>query len=106
MTAIDATGDERDALLSAVDRNCTCEFGPFNIRLSTCEPHALLSDEQAVSRLLFYRRYVGALCRGEWMHDPGWLRAGPWRRTRRASGHACEVGGIAEPPSEVLSRVA
>jgi hypothetical protein len=106
MAVIEATNDERDALLSALDHNCACEIGPFNVRLSTCEAHALLLDEQALLRLLFYRRYVGALCRGEWMQEPGWLRAGPWKRTRRASGHACEASGIAEAPPDILSRAA
>ena len=100
------TDKERDSLLSAVDHHCTCELGPFNIRVSTCEAHGLLLDEQAVSRLVFYRRYVGALYRGEWMQDPGWLRAGPWRRTRRASGHARAASGKAAAPPEVLSRSA
>jgi hypothetical protein len=99
MIAIDATQAERDALLSALDHNCACEIGPFNIRLSVCEAHALLPDEQAVSRLIFYRRYAGALWRGEWMQEPDWLGAGPQGRPQRPIG-------VVEAPPDVLTRAA
>ena len=69
-----ATNEEFIDLLAAIGRNCACPVGPLAGQVTLCPAHRLLSDEQGVSRLLFYRRYAAALLRGEWTHASGWTR--------------------------------
>ncbi len=52
-------------LVNAIARNCSCEFGVMGVRLSTCGPHRMLTEDQrALNGLLFARRISGRL-RGE-----------------------------------------
>jgi hypothetical protein len=69
-----ATNEEFIDLLAAVGRNCSCPVGPLTGKVILCAVHRLLADEQALSRLLFYRRYAGALLHGEWTIASGWAR--------------------------------
>lgn len=44
-------------LVNAIARNCTCEFGLMGVRLATCAPHRMLTEDQrALNGLLFARR--------------------------------------------------
>jgi hypothetical protein len=62
------TQEESFALISAISRNCTCEFGLMGVRLSVCAPHALLTDDQrALDGLLFARRMARRLLAEEFM---------------------------------------
>jgi hypothetical protein len=54
-------------LVNAIARNCTCEFGLMGVRLSTCPPHQMLTEDQrALNGLLFARRMADRLRREEW----------------------------------------
>jgi hypothetical protein len=54
-------------LVNAIARNCTCEFGLMGVRLSTCPPHQMLTEDQrALNGLLFARRLAERLRREEW----------------------------------------
>jgi hypothetical protein len=56
------TQEESLALIAAIARNCTCEFGLMGVRLSLCPPHQMLSqDQRALNGLLFARRMAGRL---------------------------------------------
>jgi hypothetical protein len=45
-------------LVNAIARNCTCEFGLMGVRLATCAPHRMLTEDQrALNGLLFARRW-------------------------------------------------
>jgi hypothetical protein len=56
------TQDEALELLQALCRNCSCVITAEGVRLSTCEPHAMLSsDQRAVDGLLFARRLAPRL---------------------------------------------
>jgi hypothetical protein len=56
------TREESTALVDAIARNCTCEFGIMGVRLSTCAPHRmLLEDQRAPNGLLFARRLADRL---------------------------------------------
>ncbi len=60
---------ETDALLSALAAHCECKFGMFNVRLTTCGPHSLLTGENSqrvMDTLLFYRRMRDVLEFEEW----------------------------------------
>ena len=53
-TIWNGTDAEAEQLLEAIARNCTCRFGLMGVRLSTCAPHRMLTDEQrALDGLLF-----------------------------------------------------
>jgi hypothetical protein len=53
-------------LVNAIARNCTCEFGLMGVRLSTCAPHRMLTEDQrALNGLLFARRMAHRLRREE-----------------------------------------
>ena len=48
------TQQESILLLTAVARNCTCEFGLMGVRLKTCSVHQMLvEDQRALDGLLF-----------------------------------------------------
>src|ERR687887_914441 len=51
------TQEESFALVNAIARNCTCQFGLMGVRLSTCTSHRMLTEDQhALNGLLFARR--------------------------------------------------
>jgi hypothetical protein len=53
-------------LVNAIARNCTCEFGLMGVRLATCAPHRMLTEDQrALNGLLFARRMAERLRREE-----------------------------------------
>jgi hypothetical protein len=79
-----ATNEEFIDFLAAVGRNCACPVGPLSGRATLCAAHRLITDEEALCRLVFYRRYAGALLRGEWTDASGW--------TRERSGRATDIG--------------
>jgi hypothetical protein len=56
------TQQESFDLVNAIARNCTCEFGLMGIRLVTCAPHRMLTEDQrALNGLLFARRMANRL---------------------------------------------
>jgi hypothetical protein len=56
------TQQESFDLVNAIARNCTCEFGLMGVRLVTCAPHRMLTDDQrALNGLLFARRMAERL---------------------------------------------
>ena len=66
MTCWPGTRREQLAVLRAVTRNCTCEFGPLYKRISVCSAHPMLvEDQRAVSGLVFGRRTAERLRREE-----------------------------------------
>lgn len=68
-------GSQQDSfdLVNAIARNCTCEFGLMGVRLATCAPHRMLTEDQrALNGLLFARRMAERLRREEF----GRARAG------------------------------
>lgn len=63
---------ESQDLVTAVARNCTCEFGMMGVRLATCAPHRMLTEDQrALDGLLFARHIAPQLWAEEMMADPG-----------------------------------
>src|ERR1700738_4518619 len=51
------TQQESFDLVNAIARNCTCEFGLMGVRLATCAPHRMLTEDQrALNGLLFALR--------------------------------------------------
>jgi hypothetical protein len=50
------TAEEKAALDAALERHCRCVKGPDGVRVVRCAVHALLRDQHALDRLLFYRR--------------------------------------------------
>ncbi|HEY1292750.1 MAG TPA: hypothetical protein VGJ60_06610 [Chloroflexota bacterium] len=64
------TQQESFDLVNAIARNCTCEFGLMGVRLVTCAPHRMLTDDQrALNGLLFARRMVKRLQREEFLRS-------------------------------------
>ncbi len=60
------TQQESFDLVNAIARNCTCEFGLMGVRLATCAPHRMLTEDQrALNGLLFSRRMADRLSREE-----------------------------------------
>jgi hypothetical protein len=60
------TQQESFDLVNAIARNCTCEFGLMGVRLATCAPHRMLTEDQrALNGLLFARRMAERLRREE-----------------------------------------
>jgi hypothetical protein len=60
------TQQESFDLVNAIARNCTCEFGLMGVRLATCAPHRMLTEDQrALNGLLFARRMAERLSREE-----------------------------------------
>jgi hypothetical protein len=63
-------GSQTEALelLQALSRNCSCVLTAEGVRLSTCDPHKMVSaDQRAIDGLLFARRIAGRL-RAEEFH--------------------------------------
>lgn len=49
-------------LVNAVTHNCACDFSLVGVRLSLCEAHRMLiEDQRALDGLLFARRMAGRL---------------------------------------------
>jgi hypothetical protein len=60
------TAMESQALVDAIDHNCTCEFWR-NVRLTCCTAHRMLvEDQRALDGLLFARRITDRLRCEEW----------------------------------------
>jgi hypothetical protein len=56
------TQQESFDLVNAIARNCTCEFGLMGVRIATCAPHRMLTEDQrALNGLLFARRMADRL---------------------------------------------
>ena len=50
------------ALIQAIARNCTCQFGLMGVRLVVCAPHEMLvGDQRALDGLLFARHMAARL---------------------------------------------
>ncbi len=55
-------------LMEAFNHNCECQFGPLNMRTSTCLVHdSMLHDQRFLNGLIFMRRRVDGLLRGEFI---------------------------------------
>jgi hypothetical protein len=61
---VPCTPEEREALLAALRRACTC-LRATDGHIVLCGAHAMLLDERAVKHLIFYRRCRGLLWPGE-----------------------------------------
>ncbi len=60
------TAAESQALVNAVDHNCTCQFW-MNVRITCCPAHRMMvEDQRALDGLLFARRIADRLRREEW----------------------------------------
>jgi hypothetical protein len=59
------TAEEYSDFLLAMGRNCACDPGGARGQVA-CGAHQLLMDQRTVDRLLFARRIVGRLHRGEY----------------------------------------
>lgn len=56
------TEAEKLALLTALNRNCVCEYNSAGVRTLTCEPHQmLLLDGATIDKLLRARHRAEAL---------------------------------------------
>jgi len=67
-TVWNGTREEGLALADAVAHNCVCEFGLMGVRLRTCEPHRMMTEDQrALDGLLFVRQVVERLYREEFL---------------------------------------
>ena len=83
MTSWPGTRQEQLAVLRAVTRNCTCEFGPLYKRISVCSAHRMLAEDQrAVSGLVFGRRMAERLQCEEGLRCARVPTV--WKRTHRA----------------------
>ena len=81
------TQQESFDLVNAIARNCTCEFGLMGVRLATCAPHRMLTEDQrALNGLLFARRMADRLQREEFSRT----RSGPAPRGRSLSQLAAD----------------
>ena len=62
---------EQAELLSAVHRNCACQFNSVGARSSTCAAHAmLLHDQRALKGLLWQRHLRRSLIQQEGLSEP------------------------------------
>ncbi len=68
--------EERDALVQALSRACTCGSQTGQHDGPPCAAHRVLSDPDGLKRLVFYRRWHLALRRAEWLNDPRWAEPG------------------------------
>lgn len=58
---------EGSELIDAINRNCTCEYGPMGARVSTCIAHkAFVEDQRWLDGLLFARQIRERLLEQEW----------------------------------------
>ena len=81
------TQQESFDLVNAIARNCTCEFGLMGVRLATCAPHRMLTEDQrALNGLLFARRMQERLRREEFTRT----RSAPGTRTRSLTSIAAD----------------
>ena len=81
------TQQESFDLVNAIARNCTCEFGLMGVRLATCAPHRMLTEDQrALNGLLFARRMAERLSREEFTR----ARSAAASRTRGLSTIAAD----------------
>src|SRR5919107_6047015 len=95
------TQQESFDLVNAIARNCTCEFGLMGVRLTTCAPHKMLTEDQrALNGLLFVRRMAERLRQEEWSRAPraGGVRVGSDARASRAAAGRVARGGNASLP--------
>lgn len=64
------TDAERDALVAALQHNCSCTVIVGTIgngtAPKTCEAHRMLADERVLKHLLFVRRSLGLFESAEW----------------------------------------
>ncbi len=61
------TQAEAAELLAAIQHHCACEFGVLGVRLSTCAPHRMMTEDQrALDGLLCMRRLRARLKAEEW----------------------------------------
>jgi len=61
------TPEERQDLLAAVERHCTCALDVNGARVSVCEAHTMLIQRQRVlNGLVFARRMATRFIREEW----------------------------------------
>ena len=66
MTSWNGTLIESQDLVSAIARNCVCEYGLRGVRTRTCSPHQMLAEDQrALDGLVFVRRLGERLRREE-----------------------------------------
>lgn len=66
LDAIAITDQERTDLLAALARDCTCKERDDGTRYITCEPHTLLLNTDVLKHLIFSRRRVASMAKGEW----------------------------------------
>ena len=70
------TQQESFDLVNAIARNCTCEFGLMGVRLATCAPHRMLTEDQrALNGLLFARRMQERLRSEEFTRQKSTVRS-------------------------------
>lgn len=56
------TEAESEALSVAVQENCGCTFGMMGIRLTLCDAHdMLINDQRALNGLVYMRRWLAAV---------------------------------------------
>jgi hypothetical protein len=58
------TTDTSD-LTRAVARHCACESGPMGVRVTTCSPHRMLTDDKRAVNGLLFMRYLAERLRQE-----------------------------------------
>jgi len=61
-------GTQQDSLelVNVIARNCSCEFGPHEVRVATCAAHRMLvEDQRALNGLLFMRQMSARLLEEE-----------------------------------------
>src|SRR2546428_13479255 len=92
------TQQESFDLVNAIARNCTCAFGLMGVRLATCAPHRMLTEDQrALNGLLFARRMAERLRREEFS------RAKSLANARKPLGIIYAPGGDDRCPSSLGS---
>jgi hypothetical protein len=63
LTVWHGSAQETTDLVTAITRNCQCEFGAMGVRLTTCPAHKMmLNDQRALNGLLFVRRKLLNRC--------------------------------------------
>ena len=67
VTTLRWSGTHQDSLdlANAIARNCSCEFGLMGVRLTTCVPHRMLTDDQRVLDGLLFGRWLANRLRQE-----------------------------------------
>ncbi len=73
MPGTEVTDIELHDLSAAIRNNCRCPTGPaLGTQPTLCPACLLAKDPGTIRRLVFYRRYVGALRRAEALEPPRW----------------------------------